>query len=113
MKEQLSVISKSKSMVKSVYELCKELPKEEKYALIPQMCRAAISVPSNLAEGQQRTDKEFIRFISIARGSLFELKVQVEICQELYGMQLSDLLQSIDEIGKMTYGLTLKLKSGG
>jgi len=76
---ELSVISKSKRLVKLVYDLSKLLPKSEQYVLIPQMLRSAISIPSNLAEGQQRSDKEFIRFIRIARGSLSELKVEQEM----------------------------------
>lgn len=109
--KELTVISKSKRLVSRVYEIARALPKSEQYVLIPQMLRSVISIPSNLAEGQQRTDKEFIRFINIARGSLFELKVQLEIVLDQYGLNIHEAFEDIDEIGKMTYGLLLKLRS--
>lgn len=113
--KELSVISKSKSLVRKVYKISYQLPESEKYILIPQILRAAISIPSNIVEGQQRTDKEFIRFITISRGSLFELKIQIEIIKDNYpdinSEILDDILHLINEIGKMTYGLMLKLKS--
>lgn len=108
---QLSVVSKSKSLVILIYDICKKLPQKEKYVLIPQITRAVISIPSNLVEGQQRKDKEFIRFIHIARGSLFEVKIQLELIKELYGIPITKELQLIDEIGKMTHGLLLKLRA--
>ena len=110
--KELTVVSKSKSLVYKVYELCKRLPKSEQYVLIPQITRSVISVPSNLAEGQQRGDKEFKRFIRIARGSLFELKVQLEICNKLFNINVDDELLLIDEIGKMTNGLLKTLADG-
>ncbi len=112
--KKLEVLSRSRTLVKYIYGLCETLPPKEKYILIPQMCRAAISVPSNIAEGQQRGDKEFIRFINIARGSLEELRQQTLICQDLYPSHVrgyKDILNLINEIGKMTYGLRLKLKA--
>ena len=106
---QLSVVTKAKQLAKLTYQICKEIP-EEKYILVPQMCRAAISVPSNLVEGQQRGLKEFLQFIRIARGSLYELKIQLELAYEIYGFRFrdsySEAINLIDEIGKMTYGLT-------
>jgi four helix bundle protein len=111
--KELSAISKSKSMAVKIYKLCKQqLPKEEKYNLISQMTRCAVSVASNLAEGQQRGDKEFIQFIKIARGSLSELKVQIEIAEKVYSLKdISEIYLLIEEISKMTYSLMLKLKS--
>ena len=95
-----------------MYIICAKLPSYERYVMINQMTRAAISVPSNLAEGQQRTDKEFNNFIRIARGSLSELKVQLEICKRLYpDIDNDTAMNMIDEIGKMTYGLMLRLKA--
>ena len=64
-----------------IYKLVKFLPKEEKFALSDQMRRAAVSVPSNIAEGYERnSDKEFINFLVIARGSRAELETQLYIC---------------------------------
>lgn len=75
MSNQLSVISKSKKLVNMVYKLCNELPRREEYIIIPQILRSAISVPSNIAEGSEKSKKDFIRYIRIARGSLRELDV--------------------------------------
>ena len=108
---ELKVISKSRSLVKEVYSLCKSLPNNEKYVLIPQICRAVISIPSNLVEGQQRTDREFIRFVNIARGSLEEVKIQLLIMEDLYFIKINNAYKLCNEIGKMTYRLLLKLKA--
>lgn len=66
---------KSMTLAKSVYDVCASLPKEEKCVLGDQMRRAAVSVPSDIAEGQKRLNKqEFIQFLGIALGSIAELK---------------------------------------
>ena len=71
-------------MTIEIYKLVRSLPKEETYALSDQMRRAVVSIPSNIAEGQGRnSDKEFVNFLSIARGSLWELETQLEICVRL------------------------------
>ena len=94
----------------NIYSLVKLLPKEETYALSDQMRRAVISIPSNIAEGRGRnSDKEFVRFLSLARGSLWELATQVEICERLHYID-SDLskktAESIIEISKMLKALS-------
>ena len=103
--------SKSKSLVFMVYDISKRLPREENYVLKPQICKAAILIPSNLAEGSQKSKKDFMRFIKIARGSLEELKIQLQIIESVYPIDCSVELSLCDEIGKMTYGLLLKLKT--
>ncbi|PIQ13822.1 MAG: hypothetical protein COW70_02590, partial [Hydrogenophilales bacterium CG18_big_fil_WC_8_21_14_2_50_58_12] len=66
-------------LVKAVYELTGEFPAEERYGLSQQMRRAAVSIPSNLAEGAGRNGaKEYLHFIGIARGSLAELDTQLQ-----------------------------------
>ncbi len=76
----LIVWQKAMELVKETYILVKKLPKEETYALSDQMRRAAISIPSNIAEGYGRKSKtEYSRFLDIARGSLFELETQIHI----------------------------------
>lgn len=74
----LLVWQEALSLVKVIYRLTSQFPKEELYGLTTQMRRAAVSVPSNIAEGASRTgSKEFLKFLSIARGSLSELETQI------------------------------------
>ena len=71
-------------LVKDIYQLTRRFPDSEKFALCSQMQRAAVSIPSNIAEGAARSgNKEFLHFLSIARGSLCELETQVIISSEL------------------------------
>ena len=110
---ELLVWQKAMDLTIEVYRLVRELPAEEKYALADQMRRAAISVPSNIAEGQGRDSvKEFIRFLSMARGSLRELSTQIEICERLnFFDQLKATVANdlIIEIDKMLTSLSNKL----
>lgn len=80
----LKVWQKGMEMVLAVYKIAATLPDEEKFGLANQMKRAAVSVPSNIAEGHGRnSNKEFIKFLYISRGSLLELETQIEICFRL------------------------------
>lgn len=80
----LIVWQKGIELAKLVYRLTREFPAEEKFGLVSQMRRAAVSVPSNIAEGQARhTTKEFVQFVSHAEGSLAELDTQLKIGAEL------------------------------
>ena len=92
-----------------VYALVKRLPKEEQFALSDQMRRAVISIPSNIAEGEGRnSDKELIKFLLIARGSLWELSTQIEICERLGYLEQSETTVATDlitEISKMLNAL--------
>ena len=75
---ELIVWQKSMELAEKVYLLVKALPKEETYALSDQMRRAAVSIPSNIAEGHARqSQKEFLQFLCIARGSRAELETQL------------------------------------
>jgi len=100
-------------LVKIVYELTSEFPKEEQYGLVSQMRRSAISLPSNIAEGSQRTsNKEFANFILIAKGSLAELETQVLTAQMLrYGSEnhIEDILRRSDELSRMLHVFHSKL----
>ena len=97
-----------------VYRIIKKLPKEELYALSSQIRRSVVSVPSNIAEGQQRNStKEFINFLSIARGSNAELQTQLMICVGLNYLSKEEInvaMQLSNEIGKMLNVLIDKLR---
>ncbi len=82
--KSLIVWQKSIALVRQIYILTKDFPPEEKFGIISQMRRAAVSIPSNIAEGQaRRTTPDFIRFISNAEGSLAELDTQLIMAIEL------------------------------
>lgn len=93
----------------SVYRVTSHFPKHELYGLSQQLRRAAISVPSNIAEGKgHRTDREFRNFLLHARGSLLEVQTQLMIAQELEYISREEgegLLASSDAIGRCLNGL--------
>ncbi len=111
--KELVVWQKAMNMVVLTYRLAKLLPKEETYALSDQMRRAAVSVPSNIAEGQSRNStKEYINFLSIAKGSNAELQTQCLICVYLSYItkeQAQPLLNLSEEISKMITRMIAKL----
>lgn len=82
--KDLLIWQKGIALVKSIYLLCEKLPKEEAFGLQSQMKRAAVSVPSNIAEGYGRNyTQNYVHFLRIARGSLLELETQLIISNEL------------------------------
>ncbi|MGB1448765.1 MAG: four helix bundle protein [Flavobacteriaceae bacterium] len=82
--KDLLIWQKGIALVKSVYRVCEDLPKDEIFGLQSQMKRAAISVPSNIAEGYGRNyTQSYLQFLRIARGSLLELETQLIIAKEL------------------------------
>ena len=99
-------------LVKEIYRVTREFPKEEIYGLVSQMRRAAVSVPSNISEGAARGgDREFIQFLIIARGSLSELETQLLISNDLGYMQDAPNIQErIDRIFSMIGGLLRSLR---
>lgn len=105
----LQVWKRSILLVKSVYIATSQFPRDEVYGLRSQMRRAAVSIPSNIAEGQARlSQKEFLRFLSNARGSLAELETQVTLSFELGLFEkplLGTLMEECEEIGRMLNGL--------
>jgi four helix bundle protein len=109
----LIVWQKGIALAKTVYQLTSKYPAEEKFGLVSQMRRAAVSIPSNIAEGQARhTTGEFIQFISHAEGSVAELETQLILSIEL-GFAIADNARSalalVDEIRRMLNGLRRKL----
>jgi four helix bundle protein len=82
--EDLIVWQKGMALVKNVYLITRTFPSEEKFGLVSQMRRAAVSIPSNIAEGQARhSTGEYIQFLSHAEGSVAELNTQLILCGEL------------------------------
>ena len=111
--KELIVWQKAMDLVEETYFVVKRLPKEELYALSDQMRRAAVSIPSNIAEGQVRNStKEFVNFLSIARGSNAELQTQLLICVKLRYLKENDIAKALglsEEVGKMLQTIIQKL----
>ena len=106
---ELRVWQEAMRLTTEIYRGTTAFPKHELYGLTQQMRRAAVSVPSNIAEGKgHRSDKEFVRFLLHARGSLLELQTQLLIAEELHyfgkeeGMRL---LASAEAVGRALSGL--------
>ncbi len=113
--KSLTVWRRSMELNVAVYAFTKGLPREEIYGLSSQMRRAAVSIVSNIAEGHGRGSiRELIRFLSIARGSTFEVEAQLLLCMEL---QLSDAELGVrcramcDEVSRMLWGAIQALKA--
>jgi four helix bundle protein len=111
----LLVWQKSMELAIEVYKLTKYFPREEIYGLTSQIRRAAVSIPSNIAEGQGRLNKkEFQQFLGIARGSTYELQTQLELAKAL-AMAPPDLVERSSrlsqEIGKMIFCLLQSIHS--
>lgn len=106
---------KAMDLVVAVYRASGTLPKEELYGLTSQLRKAAVSVPSNIAEGQgRRSDREFVRFLSIAHGSVREVETQVLIAERLGYIDVDTsktLLETTSEVGRLLSGLTNKLEA--
>jgi four helix bundle protein len=110
--KNLEVWKKSIDLVDLIYIITRELPKSEIYALASQMQRAAVGIPSNIAEGFSRNyTKEYIRFLSISYSSAAELETQIIICKRQYpNLPYGNIEQSLEELKKMLYVLISRLK---
>lgn len=104
---------KSMALVSEIYRLTQSFPKDEMYGLTSQIRRAAVSIPSNIAEGQGRlTPGEFRQFLGHARGSAFEVETQVIIARDLGYLQedkTNHLVEQIQEVGRILTGLLVSL----
>ena len=105
--KDLDVWKNSMDLVTDVYKVTTEFPTEERYGLSQQLRRSAVSIPSNIAEGAGRkSKKEFVRFLSIALGSLAECETQLLIATKLqYIDNIADLDEKILSIKRMINGL--------
>jgi four helix bundle protein len=100
------------SLVREVYRLTRVFPEDEKFGLVQQMRRAAVSVPSNIAEGAARNgQKEFLQFLSIAKGSLSELETQLLISLDLgYVAKNDDVFEQLEIVSKLLAGVHKSVK---
>lgn len=110
--KEFQVWQRGIDLVKEVYRITSKFPNDEKFGIISQLRRCAVSIPSNIAEGAGRkTDRDFSNFLSISLGSQFELETQLIISKDL-GFLSDDLLNKttieLNEIQKMTRALILK-----
>jgi four helix bundle protein len=100
---------KAMDLVTATYRATAGFPKEEQFGLTSQLRRAAVSIPSNIAEGQGRlSEKVFRHFLGQVRGSLLEVETQLQIAQNLGYTQLrqtSELLKACGEVGRILNGL--------
>ena len=111
--KDLDIWKKGIELVVNIYKITKDFPANEKYGLCSQMQRAAVSFPSNIAEGAARNSKaDYIRFVYIALGSLSELETQMIIAEKLgYTPKAEDLLNKIEILRRMVLNFIKHLKA--
>ena len=111
--KDLKVWQKSIDLVVEVYKATAEYPKDERFGLISQTQRSAVSIPSNIAEGAGRnSDKEFVHFLAISNGSSYELETQILVGERLNFISKENsvyICEKLDEIQKMNYNLQKSL----
>jgi four helix bundle protein len=109
---ELRAWQRAVALVETIYRITDTFPKTESYGLAQQMRRAAVSVPSNLAEGAARKgSKELIHFASIAGGSLAELDTQIELARRLGFLKVTSEVQAqIDEVAALVLALIEALR---
>ncbi|MFD0766191.1 four helix bundle protein [Mucilaginibacter lutimaris] len=112
---ELKIWNKAIDLATDVYNATSNFPVDERFGLTSQLRRAAVSVPSNIAEGAGRnSNKEFCNFLGIANGSAYEVQTQLVISNRLGLLTndvLSELLKKIEELQKMNYAFQHKLNN--
>jgi len=112
--KDLDVWKEAMQLVKEVYRWSAALPREEIYGLTAQIRRAAVSIPSNIAEGAARDSrKEFLQFLYIALGSLSELETQILLARDLFSLEGEKISIQVETLRKLLLGLIRSLKGGG
>jgi four helix bundle protein len=110
----LQIWQQAMDLVEDIYILTASFPTDEKFGLVSQMNRAAVSIPSNIAEGAGRnSDKDFAHFISIAIGSLYELNTQIVLSERLGYInqtQSQELQKKLDNLQRKSVSFKSKLK---
>lgn len=113
---ELKVWRKSFALCKLVYRLSQRFPADERFGLVAQLRRAAVSIPSNIAEGHSRdTTRDYLRFLWMAKGSLAEVETQLMLAKELRlaeEHEIDEALNMADEVGRMLRGLIKSLDAG-
>lgn len=111
--KELIIWQKGIQLIKKVYQLSKQFPAEEKYGLVSQMTRAAVSISANIAEGSSRnSDKDYARFLQIALGSAFEVQTYLVIAKEMTLAKNIDIIEvemMLEEEIKMIHSFIKKL----
>jgi len=111
---KLLIWQKSMTLVTKIYYSTNNFPKEEIFGLTSQIRRSSISIPSNIAEGSGReSDKDFLRFLNISIGSLFEMQTQLEIAKNityLNEQEFNNLYEDSREVERMLVSFIKKLK---
>ncbi|KAF2328643.1 four helix bundle protein [Flavobacterium ginsenosidimutans] len=112
--EKLKIWQKAMDIIENVYKVCSELPSDEKFNLISQIKRCAVSIPSNIAEGSGRnSNNEFAHFLGIANGSTYELITQLMISKRLKLIaeeKISTIINELVEVSNMNFALQRSLK---
>ncbi len=112
--KDLKVWQKSYALCMRVYTLTKQFPAEEKFGMVSQLRRASVSIPSNISEGYNKdTTRDYVRFLSMALGSLAEIETQMMLCKDLRMCQApecEDVLEAIAEVDRMLRALIRSLK---
>lgn len=112
---EMNIWKKAMVLAENSYSLTRKIPAEEKFSLISQINRCAVSIPSNIAEGSGRsTNKDFINFLNISLSSSYELETQLILVDRLFDIDTNDLLIELHELQKMIAGFkkTLVNNSG-
>jgi four helix bundle protein len=109
--EDLSVWQKAHELVLMVYRMSARFPREEQFGLVPQMRRAAVSVPANIAEGfKKRSHPDKVKFYNISQGSLEELRYYLILSRDLgYAVEVDSAQANLDEVGRMLHGLIVSI----
>lgn len=110
----LLIWQKSMTLVTSIYQTTRQFPKEELFGLTSQLRRCSVSIPSNIAEGSGReSDKDYLRFLTISVGSLFELQTQLEIAKNIEYLtkeQFNKQYEDTRELERMLVSFIKKVK---